>query len=157
MNIEQKSNLIKHNIAEVLTEEDLKMLLESGEQIKHYIGFEISGKVHLGTVLTCIQKVKNFMDAGAECTIFLADWHTWINEKLGGNFETIKRVAVDYFKEAMSVAFECIGGDPKKLKFVLGSDLYHNTNTYWETVIDVAKHVTLSRMQRSITILGRKE
>lgn len=157
MNIEQKSNLIKHNIAEVLTEEDLKMLLESGEQIKHYIGFEISGKVHLGTGLTCMQKVKNFMDAGAECTIFLADWHTWINEKLGGNFETIKRVAVDYFKEAMSVAFECIGGDPKKLKFVLGSDLYHNTNTYWETVIDVAKHVTLSRMQRSITILGRKE
>ncbi|MFH0852408.1 MAG: tyrosine--tRNA ligase [bacterium] len=156
MTTDQKLNLIKRNTAEILTEEDLRGLLESDEQIKHYIGFEISGKVHLGG-LVCLQKVKDFMDAGAECTIFLADWHTWINEKLGGDIATIKRVAVGYFKEAMSAAFACVGGDPKKLKFVLGSDLYHNADTYWETVIDVAKHVTLSRMQRSITILGRKE
>lgn len=157
MTIEEKLNLIKRNTAEIITEEDLAGLLESGEKIRHYIGFEISGKVHLGTGLACLQKVKDFMDAGADCTIFLADWHTWINEKLGGDFATIKRVAVGYFKEAMAAAFECVGGDPKKLKFVLGSDLYHNADTYWETVIDVAKHVTLSRMQRSITILGRKE
>lgn len=157
MTIDQKLNLIKRNTAEIITEQDLAGLLESGEKIKHYIGFEISGKVHLGTGLACLQKVKDFMDAGVECTIFLADWHTWINEKLGGDFAVIKRVAVGYFKEAMSSAFECVGGDPKKLKFVLGSDLYHNADTYWETVVDVAKHVTLSRMQRSITILGRKE
>src|SRR3989339_272005 len=157
MTTDQKLDLIKRNTAELLIEEDLVKFLKSNETIKHYIGFEISGKVHLGTGLVCLQKVKDFMDAGAECTIFLADWHTWINEKLGGDIVTIKRVAVGYFKEAMSAAFECIGGDPKKLKFVLGSDLYHNADTYWETVIDVAKHVTLSRMQRSITILGRKE
>jgi len=157
MDLEQKLNLIKRNTEEVLTSEDLSRLLASGEEVRHYIGFEISGKVHLGTGLACMQKVKDFMDAGVDCTIFLADWHTWINEKLGGDFATIKRVAVGYFKEAIKVAFECVGGDSGKLKFVLGSDLYHKNDEYWETLIDVSKHVTLSRMQRSITILGRKE
>lgn len=157
MDIEQRLNLIKRNTAEILTEEDLRRLLESGEKIKHYIGFEISGKVHLGTGLVCMRKVKDFMDAGVECLVFLADWHTWINEKLGGDFEAIKRVAVGYFEEAMNMALVCVGGDRKNLNFVLGSELYHNNDKYWETVIDVAKHTTLSRMQRSITILGRKE
>jgi len=157
MTTEQKLNLIKRNTEEILTEEDLRLFLDSGEKMNHYIGFEISGKVHLGTGLVCMQKVKDFMDADIDCIIFLADWHTWINEKLNGDFETIKRVAVGYFKEAMRAAFRCVGGDPERLKFVLGSDLYHGSDAYWETVIDVAKHVTLSRMQRSITILGRKE
>ena len=46
-------------------------------------------------------KVKDFVEAGIECSIFLADWHTWINDKLGGDRETIKRVAVGYFKEGL--------------------------------------------------------
>ncbi len=157
MDTQQKFNLIKRNTEEILTEEDLLEFLNSGGKLKHYIGFEISGKVHLGTGLVCMQKVKDFMEAEIDCTVFLADWHTWINEKLDGDFATIKRVAVGYFKEAMKAAFECVGGNPKKLNFKLGSDLYHSNDSYWETVIDVAKHVSLSRMQRSITILGRKE
>ena len=40
---------------------------------------------------------------------------------------------------------------------MLGSDLYHHNDEYWATLIDVAKNTSLARMQRSITILGRKE
>ncbi|HEY8838686.1 MAG TPA: hypothetical protein VIO16_13640, partial [Dehalococcoidia bacterium] len=47
--------------------------------------------------------------------------------------------------------------DPEKLKFVLGSELYEQPNDFWATVIDVSKNTSLARMQRSITILGRKE
>jgi tyrosyl-tRNA synthetase len=157
MDIEKRFELIKRNTEEVMTEEDLKALLESGIKIKHYIGFEISGKIHLGTGLMCMSKVKDFMDAGVECSIFLADWHSWINDKLGGDRETIKRVAVEYFKEGMEASLRCLGGDPKKLKFVLGSDLYHNNDNYWVTMVDISKNISLARMMRSITILGRKE
>lgn len=157
MNTEKRFELIKRNTEEVMTEEDLKALLDSGIKIKHYIGFEISGKIHLGTGLMCMSKVKDFMDAGIECSIFLADWHSWINDKLGGDRETIKRVAVEYFKEGMEASLKCLGGDPKKLKFVLGSDLYHNNDNYWVTMVDVSKNTSLSRMMRSITIMGRKE
>ena len=117
MNGQEKLELIKRNLEEVMTEEDLKNLVESGEKLKHYIGFEISGKIHLGTGLMCMSKVKDFMDAGIDCSVFLADWHTWINDKLGGNREIIKKIAVSYFKEGMKASLKCIGGNPEKLKF----------------------------------------
>ncbi|MEK6872659.1 MAG: tyrosine--tRNA ligase [Nanoarchaeota archaeon] len=157
MDIEKIFELIKRNTEEILTEEDLKKLLENREKIKHYIGFEISGKVHLGTGLASMLKVRDFIDAGVDCNIFLADWHSWINDKLGGNPETIKKIAVGYFKEALIASLKCVNGYPKKVKFVLGSDLYHNNDLYWTTVIDISKNTSLSRILRSITIMGRKE
>lgn len=154
---EEKIALIKRNTEEILGEEDLPELLKNNKKLKHYIGFEISGKIHLGTGLMCMSKVKDFMDAGIDCSIFLADWHSWINDKLGGDREVIKKVAAGYFKEGLKASLKCVGGDPDKLKFILGSDLYHNNDDYWATVIDVSKNTSLARMQRSITIMGRKE
>ena len=157
MDVEQKLRLIKRNTEEIMIEEDLKKLLRNGEKLKHYIGFEISGKIHLGTGLICMSKVKDFMDAGVECSVFLADWHSWINDKLGGDLNVIRKIAVGYFKEGIKASLKCLGGDPKNIKFILGSDLYHNNDKYWETVIDISKNTSLARMTRSITIMGRKE
>jgi len=157
MNTDEKLKLIKRNTEEILTEESLKELLESGTPINHYIGFEISGKIHLGTGLMCMSKVKDFMDAGVNCSIFLADWHSWINDKLGGDMKVIQKVAVRYFKEGLKAGLLCVGANPEKVKFVLGSDLYHHNDDFWLTVIDVSKHTSLSRIERSTTIMGRKE
>jgi len=157
MDLKKKLELIKRNAEEIMTEEDLIKLLENKEKLKHYIGFEISGKPHLGHGLVCMSKVKDFHDAGAECTIFLADWHSWINDKLGGDMTIIQKIGVPFFKEALIAAYKCVGGNPKDLKFVLGSELYHNNDKYWETMIDISKNTTLGRIERSITILGRKE
>lgn len=157
MDVEKSIGLIKRNTEEVLTEVDLRHLLEIGVPLKHYIGFEISGKIHLGGGIVCMSKVKDFMDAGVDCSIFLADWHSWINDKLGGDIETIKKVAAGYFKEGMKASLKCVGADPEEVGFVLATELYHNNDEFWQTVIDVAKHTTLARVQRSITILGRKE
>src|SRR3989339_2290451 len=157
MDIKQKIELVSRFTEEVMTIDDLSLLLSKDEKLQHYIGFEISGKIHLGTGLMCMQKIKDFHDAGISCSVFLADWHTWINDKLGGDRDAIKKVAVGYFKEGLCVSYQCLGGNPDDLKFVLGSDLYDKNNRYWETVIEVSKNTTLSRMKRSITILGRKE
>ncbi len=153
----ERLELIRHNTEEIMKEEDLAKLLDSGIKLKHYIGFEISGKPHLGHGLVCMSKVKDFVDAGVEVNIFLADYHSWINDKLGGDMEVIQKVAVSYFKEALIAAYKCVGGNPDDLNFVLGSELYHNNDKYWETVIDVSKNTSMGRIQRSITIMGRKE
>lgn len=155
--ISKKINLISRFTEEVITPEDLEFLLKSGEQLNHYIGFEISGKIHLGTGLVCMQKVKDFADAGVKVNIFLADYHTWINDKLGGNLEKIKEVAVGYFKEGLTAAYECVGGNQKDLNFILASDFYRQNDNYWPTVIEVGKNTSLARMKRSITIMGRGE
>ncbi|MFH1752250.1 MAG: tyrosine--tRNA ligase, partial [archaeon] len=145
------------NLEEVLTIEDLRKMLEEKAKLNHYIGFEISGKIHLGSGLATSLKIKDFVEAGVNCSVFLADWHTWINDKLGGDKEFISRMAVGYFKEGFKALFKTLKIDEEKVKFVLGSDLYHNNDAYWETLIDVSKHTSLSRIGRSITIMGRKE
>lgn len=154
---EERFRLIKRNTEEIIGEKELKDLLKRNEKLRHYIGFEVSGKIHLGIGLVSMLKIRDFLKAGVDCRIFLADWHTWINDKLGGNPEIIKKVAAGYFKEGLRASMKCVGGNAKKVKFVLGSDLYHNNDLYWATVIDVSKFTTLSRVMRSITILGREE
>jgi tyrosyl-tRNA synthetase len=157
MEAEERLDLIKRNTKEILGEEELLKMLKSKEPLNHYIGFEISGKIHLGTGLMCMSKIRDFMDAGVNCSIFLADYHSWINDKLGGDLDKIKSIAVGYFKEGLKASLKCVGGDPNKINFILGSELYHNNDDYWLNVIEVSKHTSLSRMMRSITILGRKE
>ncbi|MBI4038627.1 tyrosine--tRNA ligase [Candidatus Daviesbacteria bacterium] len=157
MTKDEKFNLITKNLEEVLTGQELKDLIDSGTHLKHYIGFEISGKGHIGWVFT-MQKIKDLQDAGVEINILLADWHTWLNKKLDGTLETAKRVARDYFEEALKACALCAGADPNKINFVLGSELYEKLgNNYWAMVIKVAKATTLARMLRSTTIMGRRE
>lgn len=158
MTTEERLNLITRNLEETLTEEELKKLIESGSPLKHYIGFEISGKVHIGTGLASMMKIKDLQDAGVQTTVFLADWHTWLNKKLDGTLETARRMAREYFEEGLKAAALCAGVNPEKIEFVLGSELYEkNSNEYWATVIKVSKATTLARMLRSTTIMGRKE
>lgn len=157
MTTDEKVKLITRNLEEILTEEDLRKLIESGTPLKHYIGFEISGKPHLGSGLSLMYKIKDFVDAGVECTIFIADWHTWLNKKLDGKYETISRLGREFWKEAMIAGYLCVGGNPKDLKFVQGTDLYKDNPSFWATMVEVSQNTTLSRMLRSISIAGRQE
>ncbi|HIH73446.1 MAG: Tyrosine--tRNA ligase [Thermococcales archaeon 44_46] len=156
MDIEEKISLItKKPTEEVLTLGNLRHLLEIGMPLQHYIGFEISGYIHLGTGLMAGAKIADFQKAGIKTRIFLADWHSWINDKLGGDLEVIQKVALTYFKEGMKQSIKVMGGDPDKVEFVLASEILEKGD-YWRTVIDISKNVTLARMLRSITIMGRQ-
>jgi tyrosyl-tRNA synthetase len=157
MDINERVHLITRGLEEVIGYDEIKGLLEQELPLKHYIGLEISGRLHLGTALVCMHKIRDLQRAGVHCRIFLADWHTWINDKLGGDRDRIKRVANDYFKVGLKASLAAVGGDAEALEFVLGSDLYHHNDAYWETLVDVAKNTTLSRVERSISIMGRKE
>ena len=48
---EKRLNLIKRGTEELIGEDELRERLESKGKLKHYVGFEISGKIHLGTGL----------------------------------------------------------------------------------------------------------
>jgi tyrosyl-tRNA synthetase len=133
----------------------LTNLLERVKHPQHYIGFEISGKIHLGTGLMCMAKIRDFVNAEIKVSILLADWHSWINDKLGGDRETIERIAGGYFKDGLVAGLKCVGGDPTKVKFVLGTSLYHHNDDYWSTVVEISKNTTLARISRSTSILGR--
>lgn len=152
------SAALREPTEELISPERLKSIIESGVKLVHYIGFEISGYVHLGTGLIAMQKVADLQEVGVETQILLADYHSWINRKLGGDLSTIKRVAGGYFKEALRVSLRIVGGDPDRVRFVLGSELYEKLGVeYFTNILKVSMETTLSRVRRSITILGRKE
>ena len=152
-----KIGIIKNPpIEEILTEKRLEQLLESKKELKHYIGFEISGYVHLGTGLLCMSKVADLQRAGIKTTIFLADFHSWINNKLGGDLNVIQRVGGGYFKEALKQSLRLAGGNPDEVEFILGSQLYERGD-FLKNMIKLSLNMTLSRVKRSITIMGRSQ
>jgi tyrosyl-tRNA synthetase len=152
MNIEDKVFLVKRKpTEEVLTEEELIRLFETEEHPKHYIGFEVSGKMHIGTGLLTALKIRDFVEAGVKPTVWLADYHSWINKKLGGDIELIREVATGYFK----AGFISLGLDESKVQYKLASEFYDEI--YWKHVVDVMKNTTIKRMLRCVTIMGRKE
>ena len=157
MTTEEKIELITRNCQEILTVEDLKVLIESGKTINHYIGFEISGLVHLGTGLMSMGKIADFIKAGVKCKIFLADFHSFLNNKLGGKWEDIRWASDNYFKQALIASLKCYGVDESEVEFVSGKDLYEKNPIHWQNFMEIGKQVTLSRNLRSISIMGKKQ
>ncbi|MEX1053180.1 MAG: tyrosine--tRNA ligase [Nitrosopumilaceae archaeon] len=150
MDVTEKIALVtKEPTEEVVTNEELANLFNTNAHPKHYIGLEISGFLHLGSlILTCF-KINDFIKAGIRCTVFLADWHTFINDKLGGNLETIRSVS-EYYASAFK--FLCPG-----IEILQGSKLYESRREYWTELIQFAKHISLPRAMRTLTIMGRSE
>jgi tyrosyl-tRNA synthetase len=150
MDLETKLGLIKQEpTEEIITEADLRELLETNDHPQHYIGFEISGMLHIGSLVIPGLKIEDLLAAGCKCIVFLADWHAWINNKLEGDMEKIQD-ASKYYREA----FQLIS---PKIQLILGSDLYHDNDDYWKNLVQVAKKCTLNRVTRCLTIMGRKE
>lgn len=151
MDTEERLRLVLNEpTEEVVTTEELRNLFDTKARPKHYIGLEISGALHVGSLLLTGFKLNDFIKAGIETTVFLADWHTYINDKLGGNWDRIKEVSL-YYAEAFR--FFCPG-----VNIVLGSDLYAQLGEkYWENFVRFSKHMTLARTMRSLTIMGRSE
>jgi tyrosyl-tRNA synthetase len=135
---------------EVVSEEELRTVLETKEQPLAYIGFEPSGIVHMGWALVTA-KIKDLCDAGFKVIILWADWHASINDKVGGNLDNIRAVA-----RYMEDCFVALGVPADKVEFRYAQDVV-NDLSYWENIIKVGKITSLSRIKRTMTIMGRKE
>ena len=150
MDIESKIELVNRApTSEVITGEDLRALFDTNSKPVHYLGIEISGMLHLGSLFMNGYKFRDFHEAGIRTQIYLADWHAFINNKLGGDWEKMK-LASDYYAEAFRLF--CPG-----IEAVRGSELYHGNDDYWKNVITFSKHVTLNRATRCLEIMGRSQ
>lgn len=134
---------------EIVTKEELTNLFETNSKPKHYIGLEISGFLHLGSLISTGFKINDFIKAGVQCNVFLADWHTLINDKLGGNWETISKVS-KYYEDAFKIVCPGVG-------IIHGTELYDSTKEYWKDLVQFTKHMSLARTMRTLTIMGRSE
>jgi len=150
LDITEKVDLIQRPpTEEIVTHEELIELFKTNSSPNHYIGLEISGFLHLGSLISTGFKINDFVKAGVKCKIFLADWHTLINDKLGGDWETIAKVS-KYYQDA----FKLVCPDAE---IILGSKLYEEKTEYWSELVKFTKHMSIARTMRTLTIMGRSE
>ncbi|HJK25662.1 MAG TPA: tyrosine--tRNA ligase, partial [Methanocorpusculum sp.] len=135
--------LVTRNTAEIVTEDELRQLLNKPTK-RVYTGYEPSGEIHLGHLVT-INKLMDMKAAGFDVVVLIANLHAYLNRK--GTFEQIKELA-----EYNKACIEACG--LKGAEFVLGTDV-QLTPKYQTEVLTLCQEITLNRATRSMDEVGR--
>ncbi|MBU3897245.1 MAG: tyrosine--tRNA ligase [Nanoarchaeota archaeon] len=143
MDVDDKIALIKQNVVEVVTDEELANLLKTKKKPIVYCGYEPSGPMHLGHFVTVI-KLMDFAKAGFKVKFLLADIHALLNRK--GQEDKIAK-DVDAWRKTV----KAIGLDAE---IVLGSD-FEFTKEYVSDVMSMAQEITINRGLRSMQEIAR--
>jgi tyrosyl-tRNA synthetase len=149
MDTQTRFELIKGVGEEIITENELRHVVETNAHPIAYDGFEPSGLAHLPFGIFRPLLLKDLGKAGVHFKLWLADWFAWINNKMGGDLDKIRKVG-EYFIEVWKAG----GVDPRKVEFVWASD--RMDKDYWKRVVLIAKNTTVNRSTRALTIMGRK-
>ncbi|WOF17192.1 tyrosine--tRNA ligase [Methanoplanus sp. FWC-SCC4] len=140
-----KYELVTRNTVEIVTEDELKSVLSQPE-MSVYAGYEPSGEIHLGHLVT-INKLMDLREAGFKIKVLLADLHAFLNQK--GTMEEVRELA-EYNRRC----FEAVGLKGKNVEFVMGTDIQLNPD-YQLDVLKLAQQITLNRATRSMNEVGR--
>jgi tyrosyl-tRNA synthetase len=146
MDINTTIDMIERGTLEIISHDELKEKLQKDSPVA-YIGYEPSGKVHLGHAIT-VKKMIDLQKAGFEIKILLADLHAYLNEK--GTLEEIKEIS-DYMKKCF-LAF----GLGDETEFILGSS-FQTSQDYTYKIYELALSTTLARAKRSMAQITRHE
>jgi tyrosyl-tRNA synthetase len=151
MDIEKRMALVREVGEEILTEEELRELLETKKNPVAYDGFEPSGQMHIAQGVLRAININKMIDAGFNFKMWVADWFAWANNKYGGDLEKIQ-IAGHYLIEV----WKTTGMNLDKVEFVWANDAMSDPE-YWKIVMNVATSNSLKRITRCSQIMGRKE
>ena len=132
---------ITRNAEEVVTDEEVEALAEAPDGKRAYVGYEPSGVLHIGHMLTA-NKLIDLQEAGMEVVVLLADVHAYLNDK--GTFEEIEETA-----EKMRQQFLAYGLDEEQTEFVYGSE-YQLDEDYALDLHKLELDTTLNRARRAM-------
>lgn len=127
--------------------DELKKLLETGGV--GYLGFEPSGVFHIGWIVWAL-KFRDLIKAGIRMKLLAATWHAWVNDKLGGDMDLIKKAAEHVFE-----VLDALDIRRGEYEIVYAEDLVSDPG-YWALLLKVAKNTSLARAKRALTIMGRR-
>ncbi len=142
MNVQERFNLIKRNTQEIITEGELKAILEEKKHPTSYWGTATTGRIHIGYLIPLL-KIADFLKAGFKFKILLADLHAYLDDQKSP-WELLDARSV-YYQEIISAVFSALKVDTSGLIFVRGRDFQTNS----EYVLDVLKMSTLTTLSRT--------
>ncbi|KAK5135713.1 hypothetical protein LTR08_004699 [Meristemomyces frigidus] len=117
---QEKFDLIKQNLQEVLNPEIIEEILKKNERpLRIYWGTATTGKPHCGYFVPML-KIAEFLAAGCEVKILLADVHGFL-DNLKAPIELVAE-RVKYYRYAITELLKAVQVDISRLVFVTGSD-----------------------------------
>ncbi|MFC2162980.1 tyrosine--tRNA ligase [Candidatus Altiarchaeota archaeon] len=135
-------DLIKRNTIEVVKEAELEGLPSDATV---YCGYETSGPVHIGTMVT-VNKLLDFQEAGLKVKVLFADVHTKLNRK-GADDDWIDGM-VSYWEKC----FKALG--LSDAEYVRGSSFQFEAD-YMQDVLSLGVATTMNRALRSMQEVAR--
>ncbi len=151
MDTDAKLELIRQVGEEIIEEDELRELLESGREIVAYDGMEPSGQLHIAQAILRAINVNKMTKAGVKFKIWIADWFAWANNKLGGDLDKIQTVG-----KYMIEVWKASGMDLENVEFIWANEAMKDVE-YWKTVMNIARTSTVKRILRCSQIMGRSE
>lgn len=145
---EQRLPKAIRNAEEVVTEEEIKALLDTGKKFKFYYGTAPTGPFHFAYLIP-LNKAVELSELGGEGTILLADYHAYLDDRKT-SFEQME-LRSKYYEESIR---GILGPAAKKLKFVRGSEYQHEMD-YVEDVYKISGRVTTTRAKRAASEVVR--
>lgn len=118
MNNEEKLELIKRNLQEIIGEDELLELLKKKKEISVYWGTMPTGSPHVSYYLPLL-KIGDFLKADIKVKILIADLHAALD---GVPWEILDK-RQKYYEELIPTMLESINVNTKKLEFVKGSKM----------------------------------
>ncbi len=145
VDLEDKMHIATRGTIEVVTPRELEEKLQKSRPIA-YIGYEPSGKIHLGHMIT-VMKLLDLQEIGFKVKVLLADYHAHLNGK--GSIDQIREMA-EYNKKCFKAL-----GLPDDTEFILGSS-FQTKKEYTYKLYELSLITTLSRARRSMAQIIRE-
>ncbi len=138
-----KLDLIKRNLVEIVTEEELIERLRS-DGLSGYVGYEPSKEIHIGWLVWML-KSRDLVRLGAKVKALEASWHAWINDK--GELDELR----EYGKRVRQILNKL----DVQVEFI-DADAVLSDKEYWKLFLKVSKTISLSRVRRAVVVMGRR-
>ena len=141
----ERTKLVARHTEEVVTEAELASLFDERDSPSVYIGYAPTGEMHIGHYTT-IRKLADFIEAGLEVTVLVADLHAHLDDAKSP-FELLEARSA-YYRTAIEAMIEAAGADPAGVEFVRGTD-YQLEEPYTLELYRLLAGTTLSRARRA--------
>ncbi len=141
MDTKEKLELIKRNLQEIITEEELRKQIKK-KDFSLYWGTMPTGSVSFAYFFPML-KIADFLKAGVKVKILLADLHAALD---GVPWDILEK-RYRYYERAIKLILKTINVDLKNLEFVKGSEIQLNKEYFNDllklstlTTVNSAKH-----------------
>ena len=145
MDTAERTELVTRFTEEVVEEAEIEALFEERDSPTAYIGYAPTGEMHIGH-FTTMRKLADFVDAGLEVTVLVADLHAHLDDAKSP-FELLEARSA-YYEEAIVGMIEAAGADPDAVSFVRGTE-FQLEEPYTLDLYRMLAETTLSRAQRA--------